>query len=120
MEIFSIVLQVIAGLVIYNVWLVRHNRKTPYRAKGASNLRQEFIAYGLPVWSMYLVGIIKVAAATGLIVGVWLPGITTISAAILGVMRVGAVFMHILVRDTLKRTLPALGILAITLLILLL
>lgn len=117
METLLIVLQLIAGLGIYNVWLLRAGKKTAYRGKGAVNLRQEFIAYGLPVWMMYVVGTIKVIAATGLILGIWMPALVVPSAIVLAVMMSGAVLMHLKVSDTFTRTYPALIMLAIAVLI---
>lgn len=102
------IVQVIVALGIYNVWFVRANRKTAYRGKNAPNLKAEFRAYGLPSWSVYVVGAIKVVAATGLLVGLWLPQSTLLSATVLAVMMLGAVTMHIKVSDSLKQTTPAL------------
>lgn len=104
----TIVAQLIVALGIYNVWFVRANRKTAYRGKNAPNLKAEFRAYGLPSWSVYVVGAIKVAAATGLLIGMWVPAVTQLSATVLAIMMLGAVTMHIKVSDSLKQTTPAL------------
>lgn len=114
MSLLLILLQIITGLGIYNVWLVRSGRRTEYRGKNAPTLKQEFIEYGLPSWSVYVIGTIKLAAATGLIIGIWIPGLVLISAVVLAVMMLGAVSMHVKVHDSLKQTLPALGMLALS------
>jgi hypothetical protein len=120
METLAIVLQVVVGLGIYNVWLVRSKLATAYRGKGARNLKEEFKAYGLPGWFMYVAGAIKLLAATALIVGVWVPMLVVPGAFALVVMMTGAVTMHVKVKDSLKQTLPALFMLAASVLIVLL
>jgi uncharacterized membrane protein YphA (DoxX/SURF4 family) len=110
-------LQIIAALTIYNVWFIRAGKPSPYRGKGAGSLKKEFLAYGLPVWFMYLVGTIKVLSATALIVGIWYPYFVGPAALVLFLMMVGAVLMHIKVRDSFKRALPSLVMLLISLVI---
>lgn len=44
METVKIVLQLIVGLGILNVWLLRFNKKTSYRGAEASNMKAEFKA----------------------------------------------------------------------------
>jgi len=115
-----IILQLIVALGIYNVWFLRANRKTPYRGKNASSLKNEFASYGLPDWSLYLIGTIKVTAATALIIGIWFPIIVPFASGVLGIMMVGAIFMHIKVQDSFKKTMPALDMFILSMLILLL
>lgn len=109
MQTLLLILQIILALGIYNVWLVRPRMKTAYRGGGASNLRAEFKAYGLPGWAMYVVGTIKILAATGLVVGIWIPILVPISAIVLAVMMLGAIAMHLKISDTFEQTAPALG-----------
>jgi hypothetical protein len=59
MEYLRSVLTVIISLGILNVWLLRFNKPTPYRGGTAKNLKEEFAAYGLPVWFMWVVGASK-------------------------------------------------------------
>ena len=117
MKILFIILQVIAGLTIYNVWFLRAGKSTSYRGKGAGSLKKEFQAYGLSTRFMYLVGTVKVLAATGLLLGIWYPALVQPSAGILAFMMIGAVSMHIKVRDSFKRAVPSLLMLLITLFI---
>ena len=56
MTIFALVCQVLIAIVIFNVWVFRRNRMTPYRPEGAGNLEEEFSAYGLPDWVRLGVG----------------------------------------------------------------
>lgn len=120
MQTILLVLQIILALGIYNVWLVRSHRATEYRGGGANSLRAEFAAYGLPVWMMYVAGGIKLSAATGLIVGIWIPMLIPISAIVLGVMMLGAIFMHMKIKDSLKQTAPAIGMLVMIIAVLVL
>ena len=106
------ILQIIIALGLINVWLVRFRRPTQYRGKGAANMNDEFKAYGLPRWFMYLVGAAKMLIAALLIVGIWVPVVVLPAAAVLAILMVGAVAMHIKVRDALIRTVPALVMLA--------
>ncbi len=107
MDTLLIVLQLIAGLGIYNVWLVRPKKATEYRGKGAPTLKEEFRAYGLPSWAMYVVGAIKLTSATFLLLGIWYPMFIIPSATVLSIMMIGAIFMHIKISDPIEKSLPA-------------
>jgi len=106
------VLQIIVGLGLLNVWLLRFGKKTPYRGKGAENLRAEFEAYGLPVWFMWVVGILKIGVAFSLLAGIWMPALVQPAAFVLVVLMLGAVCMHLKVRDPFMAGAPALAMLA--------
>lgn len=108
MPLTLLILQLLVALGIYNVWLIRPRMKTAYRGKGASNLKQEFLAYGLSVRSMYFIGAIKLLTATALILGIWYPIFTKPGAFVLAIMMAGAVLMHLKVGDSFKRYVPAL------------
>lgn len=113
-------LQVIVGLGILNVWFLRGGRPTPYRGGNKQNLREEFAHYGLPPAAMYAVGFLKVACAIGLLLGLFLPGLVNPSAAILVILMIGAISMHLKVKDPAQRSLPAAIMLLFSVLILLL
>ncbi|NBW66916.1 DoxX family protein, partial [bacterium] len=49
------VLQVIVGLGLLNVWLIRAASATAYRGGAAKTIKEEFAAYGLPNAAMYVV-----------------------------------------------------------------
>ncbi|MDX1492816.1 MAG: hypothetical protein R3253_01990, partial [Longimicrobiales bacterium] len=63
MSTVAIIAQVIIALGIFNVWIVRRDRSTPYRPEGASNMEEEFRRYGLPDWVRVAVGSTKVTLA---------------------------------------------------------
>ena len=79
-----IVCQIAAALGLRNVWLLRSHRATSCRGGNAGSMREEFAAYGLPAWSV-----------------------------VVGVLMLGALAMHWKVRDPLKKSLPALAMLAL-------
>ena len=119
MEIFIIILQVFVAVTIYNVWFIRAGRSTQYRGGDAKSLKQEFSKYGLPSWTFYAIGTIKVLAATGVFVGIWIPELTMVSAAVLGLMMLGAFTMHMKIHDSLKQAMPSLTLLIFCVLIIL-
>lgn len=102
------VFQIIIALGLINVWLVRFNKPTEYRGKGAGNMTEEFAAYGLPKWFMYLVGAGKIIIALAMILGFWMPALVYPASALLVLLMLGAISMHIKVKDPFIRTVPAL------------
>ncbi len=109
------VLQIVIALGLVNVWLVRFSKATKYRGKGAENMQAEFVAYGLPVWFMYLVGAAKVTIAVSMLAGFWFPQLVYPASMLLVLLMVGAVAMHLKVKDPLIRTIPALLVLLMAL-----
>lgn len=117
MDIIKILCQLIIGLGILNVWFVRFNQSTPYRGQGAQNLKEEFEAYGLPSWFVYLIGAIKVPAAIALLAGIFIPVLVLPAATVMAVLMLGAVAMHAKVKDEPKKFLPASCVLLLCLLL---
>lgn len=113
-------LQVLAGLGILNVWLLRYSQGTKYRGGKSSSMREEFESYGLPSVSVYIVGFLKIVSAIGLIAGTLLPQLTVPSAILLAALMIGAVGMHLKISDPFKKSVPALTMLVLCIAILLL
>tara|TARA_B100000886_G_scaffold160073_1_gene109104 strand:+ start:591 stop:962 length:372 start_codon:yes stop_codon:yes gene_type:complete len=113
-----LVLQLIISIGLINVWFFRFNKATQYRGGNAKNMREEFQAYGLPAWSMYLVGAAKVVIAVMLIVSIWFKELLVYNLLALAVLMIAAVLMHIKVKDPIKKSYPALSILFMIALIL--
>lgn len=113
-----LVLQLIISIGLINVWFFRFNKATQYRGGNAKNMREEFQAYGLPAWSMYLVGAAKVIIAVMLIVSIWFKELLVYNLLALAVLMIAAVLMHIKVKDPIKKSYPALSILFMIALIL--
>lgn len=117
METVGIIAQIIVALGIFNVWLLRYNRSTPWRGGDAANMKEEFEVYGLPGWLVGVVGGLKVLFAVLLIVGIWWPVVTNAAALGVALLMLGAVSMHVKVRDPLEKSLPAFSMLVLSLII---
>ena len=57
--------QLIIALSVIRVWTMNFSKPSRWRGGGAKNMKEEFIAYGLPSWIMYLVGSLKVGFSIG-------------------------------------------------------
>jgi uncharacterized membrane protein YphA (DoxX/SURF4 family) len=110
-HVISSILQVIVGLGLLNVWLVRSRSATAYRGGEAKSLKEEFAVYGLPEWTFYLVGGLKIISGVLLIIGIWVPGLVRLPAAVVAVLMVGALAMHAKAKDPVSKYLPALSVL---------
>ncbi len=109
------IIQLILALGLLNVWLIRFNKATPFRGGSAKNMGEEFAAYGLPPKFVYFVGSLKVLCAVALIAGLWFSLLVVPASAIILGLMVGAVFMHLRVRDPLIKSVPALFMLVLSL-----
>ena len=107
MEYFIYGLQIIVGVSLINVWLIQPNKPTPYRGGEAKTIFEEFKVYGLPAWSCYAIGFIKVTLGIMLIAGIWVTQLTLPSAAGLALLLIGSVAMHLKIKDPLKKSFPA-------------
>ena len=107
MEYLIIALQIIVGLSILNVWLVQNQKATRWRGGDAKTIFEEFKVYGLPAWSVYVVGTLKVILAILLIAGIWYPELRSPAAGGLGILLAGSVSMHIKIGDPLIKSFPA-------------
>ncbi len=107
MEYISIVLKIVLFVSIVNVWFIQFNKPTPWRAVGANNMREEFKAYGLSETTMYLVGGLKVLSALAIFVSIWVPSLLFPAASLMAVLMIGAIIMHVKIKDPLKKSLPA-------------
>ena len=114
----SSVLQVIVGLGLLNVWLVRARSATAYRGGAAQSLKEEFAVYGLPEWTFYLVGGLKIVSGVLLIIGIWVPKLVVVPALIVAGLMVGALAMHAKAKDPASKFAPALSVLVLTVAIL--
>ena len=113
-------LQIIVGLGILNVWILRSGKATAYRGGDAKSLREEFAAYGLPFWFFCLIAVLKISFALALIAGIWIPSIVGPSAMGMAVLMLGAFLMHTKVKDPFKKSWPSLAVLLMCLTIVLL
>jgi uncharacterized membrane protein YphA (DoxX/SURF4 family) len=103
----SSLLQLLIGLGLLNVWLLRSGSPTAFRGGNATSLREEFKAYGLPDAVFYMVGVLKVGASVALLAGLWVPQLVLPAAAVVALLMVGALAMHMRIGDPLVRSMPA-------------
>lgn len=108
------ILQVAIAFGIFNVWFVRSKMQTKYRGGGAMNMKEEFQVYGLPQWFMYMIGFLKITLALLLLIGLVVPFVVPYAALGMSGLMVGAVSMHIKIKDPLIKAMPALGMLAMS------
>jgi len=106
-------LQLIVAIGLLNVWLLRFNTRTAYRGGNAATMQEEFAAYGLPTGSVYVVGGLKVGVALAMIAGLWFPVVVVPAALLLAALMLGALAMHVKIRDPLQKSIPALLMLAL-------
>ncbi len=102
--------QTIAALWIFDVWFHRFNKDTGYRGGGATNMKEEFAEYGMSEKTMYAIGAVKVGLAASMLVGLRVPALTRPASGGLAAMMLGAIGMHMKVKDPIKRALPAISV----------
>ena len=115
-ELYTIIINLIISVSILNVWLIRFNKATTYRGGDANSMKEEFAAYGLPDWSMYFVGSIKVLLSLIIIYSVFINSIDLlICYYLMSFFMIGAIIMHIKIKDPIKKSFPAISILILLL-----
>jgi len=108
------IVQIVVALGIFNVWILRFGKATSYRGGSASNMKEEFDHYGLPSGSVYVIGALKLLCASLLLVGLFVPAATRPGAVGLVILMLGAVSMHLKVRDPLRKAVPAITMLVLS------
>jgi len=107
MKYIKYILMAVVSFVVINVWFFRFNNPTIYRGGKAANMIEEFAVYGLSETIVYVIGGLKVVAAIGLLIGFVNRKAILPSAALMGALMLGAVFMHFKVSDEAIKFLPA-------------
>ncbi|MEK9530426.1 MAG: DoxX family protein [Flavobacteriaceae bacterium] len=107
MKILKKILMLAVSAVVLNVWLFRFSKATIYRGGDATNMLEEFAAYGLSNSIAYLVGGLKILAALGLLAGFVYKKAIVPSATVMSILMVGAIAMHVKVSDEAIKFLPA-------------
>ena len=105
----TVILQVVLGLGLLNVWLVRARSATAYRGGQALSHKEEFATYSLPDGVFYAVGALKIGAGVCLLASVAYPPLVVPAASVVVVLMLGALAMHARVHDPLVKSLPALA-----------
>ena len=110
-------LQVVIALGIFNVWFLRFCKPTAWRGGTATNMKEEFAAYGLPSWAVGVIGFLKVTLAVLLLVGLWVPELVRPAAIGMAILMGGAIAMHVKAKDTPKKSLPAFTMLVLSVIV---
>ena len=118
MDFLTILINLIIALTLLNVWLLRFNKETMYRGGNANSMREEFSVYGLPIWFMYLIGLSKIILACLLILGIWFYELNFYSYIVLSTLMIGAIVMHFKVKDPIIKSVPAISVLTLLLVLL--
>jgi len=114
MEWIKIAFQIVIAVSIFNVWIIRFGKPTSWRGGTAKSMKEEFEAYGLPLWFMKLIGFLKLTLASLLIAGIFVPVLIKPAAIGMAVLMLGAITMHIKVKDSLIKSFPAFGFLVLS------
>jgi uncharacterized membrane protein YphA (DoxX/SURF4 family) len=82
---------------------------------GQPRMRKSAAHFGIP-WSRYrLIGVAELAAAAGILIGLWWHPLGVAAAAGMAVLLVGAIVTHRKAADSVKEAVPALVALLLTL-----
>ena len=103
----SIILKIIVGLSILNVWLIQPNKATKWRGGDADTIVEEFKVYGLSKQFCYFIGFLKVSLALTLFASIQFESVTLIGSLGLAALLSGSIIMHLKVKDKLIKSLPA-------------
>lgn len=107
MPFLATTLQVIIGLGLLNVWLLRAGSPSAYRGGDARTLKEEFEMYGLPNVMFYIVGALKIGASLVLLAGVFVPLPVEAAAGTVAALMIGSIAMHVKVKDPAIKSVPA-------------
>lgn len=114
METIINIIQIVIALGILNVWILRFGKPSTWRGGEAKNMKEEFQVYGLPSWFVGVIGFLKVLFALMLIAGLWSPMLVQPAAIGIAILMLGAITMHIKVKDSLMKSLPAFTLLVLS------
>ncbi len=100
----SHIAQVIIAISICYVWIIRYD-----------NIVLEFKQYGIPDLLRNLVGAVKIALSTLLVVGIWYPELVLVPALLMAGLMICAQIAHIKVKNPLMKYVPSFLLLLLSL-----
>ena len=115
----SNILQLLVGVSILVVWLVRSHVRSNFRVGDALTLKEEVSEVGLPDWFYDIIKIVKPFFAFFLLIGLIYSPLTLPCMIFTTIFMIGAVWMHIKAKDNFFKIIPALTLKAFCLIILL-
>ena len=104
---FSDILQLLVGVTILVVWLVRSHVRTNFRVGEAATLREEVSEVGLPDWFYDIIKIIKPFFAFFLLIGLVYRPLTLPCMVFTTIFMIGAIWMHLKAKDNFYKIIPA-------------
>lgn len=108
MKIILKLLIVLVSLTVITAWTYNLNLDTTFRGGDATNMIDEFEAYGLNYTTMVVVGIFKVACALMLLFGLKYKKLILPASGAMTLFMIAAVYFHISISDPIIPTLPSL------------
>ena len=99
--------QVAIALCLLGVWVLRTGTGTRWRGDGAVRLREEFLSYGLPPWFAQVIASLELVLAVLLLTGLRWPILAGPAAVVVALVMLGALGMHLKVRDPAYKSVPA-------------
>ena len=107
MDLLLTLIQLLLVAAMIDVWILRYDK--PLRARGgdAQTMVEEFRVYGLPDWFRVLTRVLKLSSAALIAVGIWIDVAAFAGGSLLSVLMAGAVVMHIKVKDSWLKSVPA-------------
>ena len=82
-------------------------KEIPIYKESQKNMKDEFISYGLKGPFVWIIGFLKVTLATMLVFGIFYDSLIFPAAVGMAVLMLGAILMHLKVKDQPLKFLPA-------------
>ena len=106
------ILLVVVSVTVITAWTYNINLDTTFRGGDATNMIEEFEAYGLNQTTMVVVGIFKVSCAIMLLFGLKYRKLIVPAAGAMALFMIAAVYFHLSISDPIIPTAPSLLMLA--------
>jgi uncharacterized membrane protein YphA (DoxX/SURF4 family) len=106
------ILLVVVSVTVITAWTYNINLDTTFRGGDATNMIEEFEAYGLNQTTMVVVGIFKVSCAIMLLFGLKFRKLILPAAGVMALFMIAAVYFHFSISDPIIPTAPSLLMLA--------
>ena len=112
MKVILKILIVVVSVTVITAWTYNINLDTTFRGGDATNMIEEFEAYGLNQTTMVVVGIFKVSCAIMLLFGLKYRKLILPAAGVMALFMIAAVYFHFSISDPIIPTAPSLLMLA--------
>ena len=106
------ILLVVVSVTVITAWTYNINLDTTFRGGDATNMIEEFEAYGLNQTTMVVVGIFKVSCAIMLLFGLKYRKLILPAAGVMALFMIAAVYFQFSISDPIIPTAPSLLMLA--------